>query len=99
MIGFRPESRWNACIDYDADENRIFLFGGSNLKGYCRNDLFVCEMRLERIDLLSLRVRNAQQSINNMEKGLYNNNLVPYRGGTSKQVTFSKSNETSYDGK
>ena len=52
MLGFIPEGRWNASIEYDKIGNRIYIFGGSNLKGYCNNDLYSFEMSSSKIQKL-----------------------------------------------
>jgi hypothetical protein len=52
QYGFRPDGRWNASISYDQNDDKLFIFGGSNLKGYFRNDIYSFEMKSERMDIL-----------------------------------------------
>lgn len=59
QFGFRPEGRWNSGMTYDQEGSKIYIFGGSNLKGYCKNDLYCFEMNKEKVGALTEKVKNA----------------------------------------
>ena len=52
QFGFNPEARWSAGLAYDPVEEKLLLFGGSNAKGFCANNMMILEMKPEKIDLL-----------------------------------------------
>jgi hypothetical protein len=45
QFGFRPEPRWNASLAYDDQHEKLIMFGGSNLKGFLSNDIYIFEMK------------------------------------------------------
>ena len=59
QYGFRPDARWNSAIAYDEEQDRLLIFGGSNLQGYCANSLHIFEMKNERVDLLFKKVTSC----------------------------------------
>lgn len=59
QFGFKPEARWNGGLTYDSEGNKLYIFGGSNLKGYCKNDLYCFEMNQDKIKTWMEKIKHA----------------------------------------
>eukprot|EP00347_Sterkiella_histriomuscorum_P003927 403362402 len=68
QFGFKPEPRWNTSIVYDELQDKLILFGGSNLQGFCTNHLYILEMKQDTIDILCQRVNQCQIYLQDLEK-------------------------------
>ncbi|CDW74723.1 kelch motif family protein [Stylonychia lemnae] len=73
QYGFKPDSRWNTSIAYDEQKNRLILFSGSNLKGFCTNDIYYLEMQPNIVQTLISRSAQCQKYIDNLSNKITKN--------------------------
>ena len=71
QMGFIPDKRWNAALAYSEDTQQLFIFGGSNYRGACRNEVFCCEMNPRSVFSKEREYREALKEVNRIVNAEY----------------------------